>query len=442
MRDVKRAPLSGHRAERRRHGLRAALAVVEQDADQAQRLGARRADLLLQPRPLARYDERPLVEREDLAEGVVAAHGDHPRRLVHQPLQPRLEGDRLHALQPLGARGETGAGLGSHEGPEHDQGGMGQQRIALVGAQDPIHQTVAVAAAARRDQDERPAGRVRFRHGRAGADLARQIAGEDGLAPHRLGQVEAAERVPYLGQAVHPDLVVEVADQRQDVLPPPLGREQCRLVHHVAQAEDQAGTAGFQGRERLAHLAPEPGGLLVHDEDVRVEDACRVLDDGAAQAERLLDVEMQAERGVFAVAELHHAGHPHEIDAGAEIEAADDGRAGEDQHRQVLVLRHQMMRDRPTPPQVPEPEAVVAVDENARALAPDHAASPPIPGRSLPLSPGQSRRRCANRRTRRCRACRCRSGRPGSSCKWPPRGHCASRGRPARAGTRRRPARW
>ncbi|MNC95506.1 hypothetical protein D3C83_126480 [compost metagenome] len=57
-----------------------------------------------------------------------------------------------------------------------------------------------------------------------------------------------------------------------------------------------------------------------------------MLDDRFAHAQRFLDIDQQVERGVFAVAQLDDAGNAHEVDAAAEVEAADQRRAGQDQH--------------------------------------------------------------------------------------------------------------
>ena len=51
--------------------------------------GALGADGLLQARRRARHDQRALVEGQDLAERVVAAHGDDAARPLHQLLEMR-----------------------------------------------------------------------------------------------------------------------------------------------------------------------------------------------------------------------------------------------------------------------------------------------------------------------------------------------------------------
>ncbi len=72
---------------------------------------------------------------------------------------------------------------------------------------------------------------------------------------------------------------------------------------------------------------------------------------------------MQAERLILAARQLDHARNADEIDPRQEVEAADDRRARQDQHRHALVAVDDRVRDRPAAPQVTEPEAVVAVDQ-------------------------------------------------------------------------------
>src|SRR5207249_5714036 len=125
--------------------------------------------------------------------------------------------------------------------------------------------------------------------------------------------------------------------------------------------------------------ASQSHGLLVDDEQVRVEDLRRMLDDRRPHRQRLADIEVQIERRVVAVAQLDDAGHAHEVDARAKVEAADDRRAGEDQDGELLVALDQCMRDRAAAAQVAEPEGVVAVDEYATILAArSHTAAPSL----------------------------------------------------------------
>ena len=79
-------------------------------------------------------------------------------------------------------------------------------------------------------------------------------------------------------------------------------------------------------------------------------------------------------------------GNPDEIDPRAEVEAADDGRARQDQHRHALEAVDHRMRDRPAAAQVAEAEAVVAVDQDPCVVESFHevplSQSPgaPLPG--------------------------------------------------------------
>src|SRR5262249_16200094 len=123
-------------------------------------------------------------------------------------------------------------------------------------------------------------------------------------------------------------------------------------------------------------------------------------DDRGAQRERLGDVEVQVERRVLAVAQLDHARDAHEIDARAEVEAADDRRAGEDQDRELLEAVDERVREGAAAAEVAEAERVVAVDEYAAVRTPaPHRPLPQLIGRN---SVGKSRhgqdRPCTPRR--------------------------------------------
>ena len=183
------------------------------------------------------------------------------------------------------------------------------------------------------------------------------------LLAHRFRQLDPFQRIADLRQAIDPDVVVEIAQRRHDVLALPFRGQQVGIVHDVAQAQDQRHAAILQHPERVLDLAAQAQRLLVDDEDVGIEDVRGVMDDRAADLQRLIDVDMQVEGGVVAVAQLDDAGDAHEIDPGAEVEAADDRRARHDQDRELLVLLHQGMRDGAAAPQMPETEGVVAVDQ-------------------------------------------------------------------------------
>ena len=107
----------------------------------------------------------------------------------------------------------------------------------------------------------------------------------------------------------------------------------------------------------------KPSGL-VHHEEIGAEAQRRLPDDGGAHFHRLIEIDVEAQRLVFAVGELDHARDPHEVDPRAEIEAADDGRSGQDEDRYALEPIDDRVRDGPATTQVAEAEAVVAVDQD------------------------------------------------------------------------------
>ena len=90
-------------------------------------------------------------------------------------------------------------------------------------------------------------------------------------------------------------------------------------------------------------------------------------------------------RNIVAVRQFHHARHPHEIDAVAELEAADHRRTGDNDNRRVRIGAHQRIGDRAGSPQMAEAERVVTVDENpGRTLAAGNRRS--CPGGSARLA--------------------------------------------------------
>ena len=95
----------------------------------------------------------------------------------------------------------------------------------------------------------------------------------------------------------------------------PFAFERARIVHDVAQAKDQRRAALVQQVEGRPHLAAQPERLLVDDQHVGIEDVGGVADDRGTHRQRFLDVDMQVERNVFAVAQLDYAGNTYKIDA-------------------------------------------------------------------------------------------------------------------------------
>jgi hypothetical protein len=148
------------------------------------------------------------------------------------------------------------------------------------------------------------------------------------------------------------------------VLALPFLEQELGLVHDVPQAEHEPRALGLEHLQRRDDLAFQAERLLVDDEEVRPEGERRLPDDGGAHLHGLLEVDVEAERLVFAVGQLDHAGNAYEVDAGAEVEAADDGRAGQDQHGHALEPFHDGVGDRPATAQVAEAEAIVAVDQD------------------------------------------------------------------------------
>ena len=238
-----------------------------------------------------------------------------------------MEGDGINPLQARRAVHEFRLPLRLHERAQDEQRRIGQQRIVFISTQHPVDQRLPVATTAGRRKDVRALRDFRKPRRRAARrDLARQVPGVGDLLADLGGQCNALERIADLRQAVDPDLVVEVLQRGQHVLAPPLGHQQLGLVHDVPQAQHQARAALLEHFQRLEHLTPESQRLLVDDEDVGIEHLRRVADDRRAHLEHLLDIDVQVERRVFAVAQLDHARHADEIDPRTEIEAADDRR--------------------------------------------------------------------------------------------------------------------
>src|SRR5207248_6613515 len=104
----------------------------------------------------------------------------------------------------------------------------------------------------------------------------------------------------------------------------PLALERLRIIHHVAQPQDQCRSTPLQQIEGIAHFAAQSQGLLVDDQQVGIEDVCRVANYRRAHRQRLINVNVQIERDVFAVSELDDTRHAHKVDARTEIEAAYD----------------------------------------------------------------------------------------------------------------------
>ena len=230
---------------------------------------------------------------------------------------------------------------------------MGEGGILLVGMDDIVDQFGAVAAAARRDQHIVALGPV------AGLFVVRhaalQEADELHLGPHRGWHLQPGQRIVEIRRAIDPDRVVEQADLAHDIAALPFGVEQMRRVHDLAQAEHQRRAARLQIGQRLLDLAAQPHRLLVDDENVGLEGLRRVADDRLPHLQRILQVDVLFQRGVFAVTQLDDAGDLHEVDARSIVEGAGDGRARDDQDIEAAEILDERMRDRAASPKWPRP---------------------------------------------------------------------------------------
>jgi hypothetical protein len=88
-------------------------------------------------------------------------------------------------------------------------------------------------------------------------------------------------------------------------------------------------SASLQHGERFCDFALEAIRLFVDDKNIRIEGFRRMLDNRSAHGQRLLRIDMQAERGVFAIAQLDNAGNTNEIHTGLKIEAPDNWGTGQ-----------------------------------------------------------------------------------------------------------------
>ena len=210
---------------------------------------------------------------------------------------------------------------------------------------------------------------------------ALQEADELHLGADRRRHVEPGQRVVEFRRAVDPDHVVELADLAHHVVALPFGVEQMRRVHHLAQPQDQRRAARLEIGQRLLDLAAQPHRLLVDDEDVGLEGLGGVADDRLPHLQRLVQVDMPFQRRIFAVAQLDDARDLHEVDPRPVVEGAGDGGARDDQDVEAAKILDQRMRDRPAPPQMAEPERVVAVHQDSSVFEPpQHDQNPSFVG--------------------------------------------------------------
>ena len=324
---------------------------------------------LLGARRHARHDQAPLLERQDLAERVVAAETHHGGRLLDEVLEVLVELERGDAREPRRAPLERRALARRQERSVHDERRPREPAVEpFVGAERRVDEQGTVPATPGGHQEERALldrGLDVGGQAHLGIRLAGEIAGEDRLGGDLGGEAVGLDRIVDLRQAVDPDLVVEALESRDHALAPPLLGERRRVVHDVAKPEDEPrSSAAAQQSKSAPHLAEQSERLLVDQEEIRLEDPRRVLDDGGPEREGLLDVEVEIQARVLAVSPLDDPGHADEVDAGTEAEAPQDRGAAQDEDVELLVMGDERVGDRPAPTEVAQPERVVAVDQD------------------------------------------------------------------------------
>ena len=361
----------GQSTQRRGHDTRVAALLLRQHGDEAKFGGALGADELFEPRRGARHDQRRLIEGQDLAKGVIAAHRDDTGSARHERFEPGIEGNGVDVRQPRGSGRKSRPLLGQHERAEDNQRRKRQFAIVLIGRQHQIDEHIAVAATARGDQQKLILDELlQVRRHRQIGRGALQIAGIDHTPANAGRHREPGERVADLRQAINPDLVVVFGQRRDRILALPFALERFGIVHHVAQPKDHRRPPALHQLQCVAHLAAQPQGLLVDDQQVGVENIGGMADDRRAHRQRLLDVDMEAERDVLAVAQLDDAGYAHKINTGTKIEAADDRRPRQDQDGQRGIRLDQRMGNRAAAAQMTEAKTVVAVNQHTPLMTP------------------------------------------------------------------------
>ena len=155
-----------------------------------------------------------------------------------------------------------------------------------------------------------------------------QVAREEGLAADRRGQIDFRNGITNLRQTVNPDFVVEIAKRRKHVLALPFRGQHRGIVEDIAQPEDQRDFAAFQHFQGFANFAAQAERLFVDDKKVWIEDVGGMADNRGPHRQRLCDIDLRTGRGVFAVAQLYHAGHADKVDTGVKFEISDDRGAG------------------------------------------------------------------------------------------------------------------
>ena len=307
---------------------------------------------------VARDDQGGLFERENLAQGVVAAHGDHQVGLGHALLDVLDEGPDPD-LEGAGAVGQLIQPFGVEERAGYHQGLEIHGAVGLEHPEVVVEHGVAVPAAADGDHHLLVLAPDLSRLGH----LARDIAREDGLGRDVLGKIVFLDGVIELLFAVDPDFGIEVAQDLRKFLAFPVRAGGPGVVQDVAQSEDHAGArqALLDPLEGGQDLAFQTGWDLVHDEQVRFERLARGQDDVLADGDGDLGLDLDGVRHVDRIGFLDHAGHAHEIHACGHGVAPRDGRAGDDED--VHPRPHQVAGDGHGAPDVSQTVRVVGVHQ-------------------------------------------------------------------------------
>ena len=318
------------------------------------------ADGLLEARFLAGDDEGGGGSGEDLAHGVVAAHGDHGGGLA----------------DPVGQ-----ARAGAHDGGGGSGEGLGAGEAVLVELRS-RHDDVVVPAGhprARRRLDQGPS--VGAPAGR-GEDVGAgeppgvgvhvgaprgQVAGEEGPRGQGGRDLTAAGGVVDAGVAVDPDLVDQGRQGVGAAQSLPLAGRDGGVVEDVAQSQDDARlrVGAAQRPQRGLELAADPQRVAVDDDQVGGESLERGPQDRRAQRDGLGQGPGEPAGHVDPVPLLDPR-QCEPVESGGQCEQGRGGQPGDDEPPQPSCARARgdVVRERQVPPHVPQPLGVVAVEQH------------------------------------------------------------------------------
>ena len=311
------------------------------------------SDGLFEARFLPRDDEGGGGGSEDLAHGVVAAHGDHGGGLA----------------DPVGQ-----AGAGSHHGGRGPSEGLGAGE-AILGQLGAGHDDVFVAGGhpcAGRSLDEGSsvgASAGRGEHVGAGeppgvwvhVGASRgQVAGEEGTRGQGRRDLAAARGVVDARVAVDPHLVDQGHQGVGAAQPLPLAGSDGGVVEDVAQSQDDAGSrvGAAQRPKRGLELAADPQRVSVDDDQVGAEDQ-------GAQRNGLGQGAGEPTGNVDSVSFLDSRQHqPVEAVGQGEQGRGSKARDNESAQPSRADARGDVVGERQVPPHVPQPLGVVAVQQH------------------------------------------------------------------------------